>query len=192
MRNSLNPTAVGFFALGIIVALNTIIGATLFYSSDNVGGDPLYFQYSLTWNPFGYWLIILSLLAFGVVAQLASDYHAYLYESKTPWVSSSLLYTLAVLLLLMAAGDFIFQLYVEMTARGQLALASMRQAEYGMNRSMDSVLLVRTFPYNLLQYVVPVGHALTGVLLIGAAPRIAALKLDAATVTDTSEVASNA
>jgi hypothetical protein len=192
MKNSLNPIAIGFFALGIIAALNTIIGAALFYSSDNVGGDPLYFQYSLTWNPFGYWLIILSLFAFGAVAQLVSDYHAYMYGLKTPWVSSALLYTLAVLLLLMAAGDFIFQLYVEMTARSQLALASMRQSEYGMNRSMDSVLLVRTFPYNLLQYVVPLGHALTGILLIGAAQRFAALKLDAETVTDTSEVAANA
>jgi hypothetical protein len=54
---------------------------------------------------------------------------------------------------------------------------------------MDSVLLVRTFPYNLLQYVVPLGHALTGMLLIGAAQRIAAFKFDAETV---SEVAANA
>jgi hypothetical protein len=192
MRNSLNPIAIGFFALGIIVALNTIIGAALFYTFENIDGDSLYFQYSLTWNPFGYWLIILSLLAFGTVAQIVSDYHAYLYESKSPWVSNTLLYTLAVLLLLMAAGDFIFQLYVEMTARSQLALASMRQSDYGMNRSMDSVMLMRTFPYNLLQYVVPIGHALTGMLLIGAAQRVAALKLEAETVTDTSEVAANA
>jgi hypothetical protein len=29
MKNSLNPIAIGFFALGIIVALNTIIGANI-------------------------------------------------------------------------------------------------------------------------------------------------------------------
>jgi hypothetical protein len=39
---------------------------------------------------------------------------------------------------------------------------------------------------------VPIGHALTGMLLIGAAQRVAALKLEAETVTDTSEVAANA
>jgi hypothetical protein len=192
MKNSLNPIAIGLVVLAAIVAINTIIGTAMFYSSDEQDVMFLYMQYSLMMNPFGYWLIALSLLSFGALAQVASDYHHYLYESKVPWISSGLLYSLAVLLFLAATGDVIFQLFVEMTARGQLALASARNSEFGVQGALDRSLLMRTFPYNLLQYAVPVGHALTGILLIGAAQRIALLKSEVDDVAQAPEASFNA
>jgi hypothetical protein len=187
MKNSLIAIAIGFFALAAVVAINTIIGIAMFYSSAEQGGDPLYFQYSLLWNPFGYWLIILSLLAFGLVAQIAYDYHEYVYNSKVPWTSPSLLYCIAALLFFASVGDIIFQIFVELTARGQLALASVRQSEYGMSQATDRSMLMRIFPYNLMQYVVPIGHALTGMMLISAAQRITLIRLEAEQIEDASE-----
>jgi hypothetical protein len=178
MTNSLNPVAIALAVCAAIVAINTAIGTLLFYSANDQETSMLYVQYSVMMNPFGYWLIAMSLAAFATLAQVTADYGSYLYESKKPWVSPTLIYSVAALLILLAIGDLIFQIVVEVMARGQLALASMRQSEYGMQSRMDSVFVMRTFPYNLLQYVIPAGHLLTGVLLIGVARRIGQIRIE--------------
>jgi hypothetical protein len=180
VKNSWHPLSMVFVAFGAIVAVNTIVGTYLFYSNGDSEQSYAYIQYSLTMNPFGYWQVALSLLAFAMIAQAFSDYHAYLYASKTPLITRSAIAGLAVLILLVAVGSLIFQLFVEVSVRSQLALSEMRQSQSGFeSRIIDRSLQMRIFPYNIVNYLIPIGNVLVGVMLIDLGRRIGRLKNDA-------------
>jgi hypothetical protein len=180
MKNSWHPLSMVFVALGAIVALNTIVGTYLFYSNANSDRSYIYIQYSLMINPFGYWHVALSLLAFAMITQTFSDYHAYLYESKIPLVARGAIFTLAVLILLVAAGGLIFLLFVEIVARSQLSLSEMRQSQSGFDsRIINRSMQMRIFPYNIVNYLVPTGNVLVGVMLLDLGQRIERLRNDA-------------